>query len=205
MLMTHFLLPGWRCCWLSTFSLSSLKWISCSPPCRNVTWSSLTKAAASRRALIPGNSFIPEDSLVLFFLSSSLGLGFTSWTCGHATCLDYWLRDTERDVTKKKKQHRVPYNFCWNPSFLLVASCLQQITVCPHARAPRGASSGVQVLWPGGRAGGQAGGPGPSSASEKRGQWLRLFPPWKGLQVLTAVINHPEADGWMRPGKGSTF
>lgn len=28
---------------------------------------------------------------------------------------------------------------------------------------------------------------------------------WKGLQVLTAMINHPEADIWMQPGKGSTF
>lgn len=28
---------------------------------------------------------------------------------------------------------------------------------------------------------------------------------WKGLQVLTAMINHPEADIWIQPGKRFNF
>lgn len=52
-----------------------------------------------------------------------------------------------------------------NPPFLFVPSCLEQITACPHILAPQGAFYAVQVLWPGG----QAGGPGHIGEEEDSG------------------------------------
>lgn len=84
------------------------------------------------------------------------------------------------------------------PSFLFIASCLEQITVPRHIGFPQGAFSAVQVLWSGRHTGG------PWCAGEE-GTVAAFVSHWKGLQVLTAMINHPEADIWKRPGKGSTF
>lgn len=73
------------------------------------------------------------------------------------------------------------------PSFLFIASCLEQITAPRRLGSPQGAFSAVQVLWPGRHTGG------PGHAGEE-GTVAAFVSGYKGLQVLTAMINHPEAD-----------
>lgn len=118
---------------------------------------------------------------------------------------DLKLRQKPQLLTVRYKkdvdnQWRMP-QFCWNPLFLFIPSCLEQITVCPHIRAPLGASScgsGIVTrragLWPWAL-----------GAFAKERTVAAFVSHWKGLQVLTAMINHQEADIWMQPGKGSTF
>lgn len=88
-----------------------------------------------------------------------------------------------------------------NSVVLFTLSCLEQITVCPHILAPQGGSCVLQVLWPGRRAGGR--GPGVPWREERT--VAAFVCRWKGLQVLTAMINHPEADIWIQPGKRFNF
>lgn len=61
-----------------------------------------------------------------------------------------WQKDTKRRCKTNKGCHAI----LLNPPFLFIPSCLEQITVCRHILAPRGAFSAVQVLWPGRQTGG---------------------------------------------------
>lgn len=112
---------------------------------------------------------------------------------------DLKLRQKPQLLTVRYKkdvhnQWRMP-QFCWNPLFLFIPSCLEQITVCPHTRAPQGASScGSGIVTR--RAGSW---PWALGALQERGQWLHLFPiekhyrswrPWLITRRQTSEYSH---------------